>query len=183
MNSPNKSTLSRKQLNQIGKNLKLSVDERIDQLQSVVNLIEEIKFIPFQKQDLNEAFDLYKSALHQIIENVFGWDEGFQRNRFETQYKLEWFNWIEIESKRTGYICYFQNEDDLHISLIIMFEEFQNKGFGKIIMSKIENYAHAQNKKVTLSSFTANGRAVKFYKSMGYVVIGEDEHFLDLSKS
>jgi ribosomal protein S18 acetylase RimI-like enzyme len=138
--------------------------------------------IPFQKQDLNEAFDLYKSALHQIIENVFGWDEGFQRNRFETQYELEWFNWIETESKRIGYICYFQKEIELHVSLLIMFDEFQNKGFGKIVMSKFEKYAHAQNKKVSLSSFKANEGAIKFYKSMGYIVTSEDEHFLDLSK-
>lgn len=31
-----------------------------------------MEITPFQKQDLNKAFDLYKSALHQIIENVLG---------------------------------------------------------------------------------------------------------------
>lgn len=144
---------------------------------------ENLELIPFQKQELDEAFNLYKSSLHQVIENVFGWNDSFQRNRFETQYKLEWFNWIEMESKRIGYICYFKSEAELHISLLIIFNEFQSKGYGRIIMNKIEQYAFKQNKKVTLSSFKENVGAVKFYKSMGYLVTNEDEHFLDLSKS
>lgn len=49
-------------------------------------------------------------------------------------------------------------------------------------MSRLEKYAHDHNKKVTLSSFKANEGAIKFYKSMGYIVTSEDEHFLDLSK-
>lgn len=143
---------------------------------------ENLEFIPFQKQELNKAFDLYKSALHQVIENVFGWDESFQINRFKTHYELEWFNWIEIKSSRIGYICYFPKETEVHVSLLIIFDAFQSKGYGKIVMSKIEQNALKQNKKVTLSSFKANERAVSFYKSMGYEVISEDEHFLDLSK-
>lgn len=51
-----------------------------------------LEFIPFYKSDLEKAFDLYKSALHQVIDKAFGWDEKFQRNRFETHYSLEWFN-------------------------------------------------------------------------------------------
>jgi hypothetical protein len=43
MNSPNESTLSPEQLSHIEMNLKLSIDERIDQLQSAVNLIEEMR--------------------------------------------------------------------------------------------------------------------------------------------
>lgn len=43
MNSPNESEINPEQLSLIEINLKLSIDERIDQLQSSVNLIEEIK--------------------------------------------------------------------------------------------------------------------------------------------
>ena len=143
---------------------------------------ENLEFIPFQKQELEEAFNFYQAALHEVIENVFGWNDSFQRNRFETHYELEWFSWIEIESKRIGYVCYFQKENELHLSLLIIFNEFKSKGYGKIVMNEIEQYAHKQNKNITLSSFKANEGAVKFYKSMGYVVTSEDEHFLDLSK-
>ena len=43
MNSPNESTIKLEQLSLIEINLKLSVDERIDQLQSALNLIEEMR--------------------------------------------------------------------------------------------------------------------------------------------
>ena len=43
MNSPTESTLSPEQLSHIEMNLQLSIDERIDQLQSAVNLIEEMR--------------------------------------------------------------------------------------------------------------------------------------------
>ena len=43
MNSPVESTITSEQLSHIELNLELSIDERIDQLQSAVNLIEEMR--------------------------------------------------------------------------------------------------------------------------------------------
>jgi hypothetical protein len=43
MNSPIESILSPEQLSHIEMNLQLSIDERIDQLQSAVNLIEKMR--------------------------------------------------------------------------------------------------------------------------------------------
>jgi hypothetical protein len=43
MNSPIESIINPEQLSHIEMNLQLSIDERIDQLQSAVNLIEEMR--------------------------------------------------------------------------------------------------------------------------------------------
>lgn len=43
MNSPIESTINPEQLSHIEMNLQLSVDERIDQLQSAINPIEEMR--------------------------------------------------------------------------------------------------------------------------------------------
>lgn len=43
MNSPVESTITSEQLSHIEMNLELSIDERIDQLQSALNLIEEMR--------------------------------------------------------------------------------------------------------------------------------------------
>lgn len=43
MNSPIEATIKPEQLSHIEMNLQLSIDERIDQLQNAVNLIEEMR--------------------------------------------------------------------------------------------------------------------------------------------
>ena len=50
---------------------------------------------------------------------------------FQNQYKLEWFHWIENQFGRIGYICFFQRENDIHVSLLIVSREVQGKGYGK----------------------------------------------------
>ncbi len=140
------------------------------------------KFLPFEKRDIDQAYQLYKLELYTFIENVFGWDEIYQKNRFETEYILEWFKWIELNTKKIGYICYFIKEDEMHISLLIISKDFQNKGYGKKLMLSFEKLRHHQNLKITLSSFKKNEEAIRFYKSIGFINTNEDEHFIDLVK-
>ena len=142
---------------------------------------DNLKLTPFHLEDLEVAYNSFKTELYTVIDKVFGWDESFQLNRFQNQYKREWFHWIENQFGRVGYICFFQRENDIHVSLLIISSEEQGKGYGKIAMYLIEEIAKRENLKVTLSSFKENAMAVRFYKSLGYKIISQDEHFLDLA--
>ncbi|MBF4437605.1 N-acetyltransferase, partial [Vibrio anguillarum] len=73
-------------------------------------------------------------------------------------------------------------DNAIHVHLLIVFPEFQNQKLGESVMNMIHKIARDQGRShVTLSSFTRNESAVRFYKSLGYKVTECDENFLSLS--
>lgn len=130
--------------------------------------------------DLEEAFIIYKNALKEIVNNSFGWNEEFQKNRFLTRYDLNWFYWLEIDLKRIGYICMWQSKEEVHLSLIFILPEHQRKSYGKKVMNFLIKQAQEKNQKITLSSFKLNKNAINFYQKLTFQVVKSDDHFIDL---
>jgi ribosomal protein S18 acetylase RimI-like enzyme len=143
-------------------------------------MLQAIQLKPIQATEFEELFAKYKAALITVIEDTFGWDEGFQRERFRTRFDLSWFNWVDIGDRRVGYICYWEKASEIHISLLIIDAKERGLGFGRKAMAYLHAEAHKRNCRVTLSSFRKNVEAIKFYEGLGYVAAGGDEHFLDM---
>jgi ribosomal protein S18 acetylase RimI-like enzyme len=138
-----------------------------------------LSFIAFKQPDLQHAFELYKNELRDIVEASFGWDENYQRKRFEEKYALDWFHWIELEGRHVGYVCYTFTLIELHLSLLIIEKQFQRKGLGRVIMKSVTDLARAKDLKITLSSFKNNTKAITFYQNLGFRIMNQDNHFLD----
>lgn len=133
------------------------------------------------KVDHSQAFLHYKSALQSVIESAFGWNEDFQIERFKTKYEPHWFYWVEIDLQRVGYVCFYETNSKVHVSLLIIFEEFRKKSYGQIVMQTLQQRALNKSLKVTLSTFKSNTGAINFYKNMGYEITNEDDFFYDMS--
>lgn len=138
------------------------------------------EFKPVSSSDSEELFALYKSALKSIVEETFGWDEAFQRERFKSRYDQTWFHWIEDRGDNVGFVCYWRKTNELHLSLLIIVEDKRNIGYGQAVMERLHAEARRQNGFVTLSSFRKNLSAIKFYEKLRYSVVGGDDHFVDM---
>lgn len=125
-----------------------------------------------------EVFELTKTGLFPFVDEVFGWDDDFQKQRMRNDYQSEWFFWAIIEGTRVGYVCFKRYEQAIHLHLIIIDQIHQRKGYGRAIMQAIQSIAFKEKRDVTLSSFKCNELAVKLYKELGYEVEKEEEHFL-----
>lgn len=139
-----------------------------------------LKIVPMPISDLDNAFVIYKASLEEYIDKTFGWNEEFQRTRFFGQYQADWFHWIEVDLERVGYICYWQSDFEIHISLLIIFPEKQRHSYGRQLMLLLHDQAFRCGLKITLSSFKKNTRAIRFYENIGYKIVGSDEHFVDM---
>jgi ribosomal protein S18 acetylase RimI-like enzyme len=140
-----------------------------------------LKIIPMTvNSDLEDAFLLYKESLEDVIAKTFGWNEKFQRGRFFSQYQLNWFYWVETDSQRVGYICFWQSDLEMHVSLIIILPEKQRRSYGRQIMLHLHNQARESGRQITLSSFKQNEGAIRFYETLGYRIVGSDENFVDM---
>lgn len=140
----------------------------------------ELVFVQIYESEMDQAFALYKSAIGPVIEQSFGWNEEFQQERFRTRYEQNWFYWVDINTERVGYVCFYETAKELHVSLLIVLESFRNKSFGQMIMDKLQKRAFDKSLDVSLSTFKANIGAVRFYKRMGYVILSEDDYFYDM---
>lgn len=139
-----------------------------------------VRLTPVASGHEQELFVRYKSALMAVIHGAFGWDEAFQRERFETCYERDWFYWIEINGSRIGYICYWSKASEMHVSLLIVDDAERGRGYGRNAMEYVHAMARQQGCRITLSSFRENVSAIKFYEKLGYAIVGGDEHFIDM---
>ncbi len=126
----------------------------------------------------NEVFDMTKTGLFPFVDDVFGWEDEFQKQRMRKDYKATWFKWVYDKGRKIGYVCFKPYDQSLHLHLIIVSEPYQGKGYGKQIMKAIHELARAEKRDITLSSFKHNLRAVHLYKSLNYEISEEEEHFL-----
>ena len=91
------------------------------------------------------------------------------------------FYFLFSEKKLVGYLKLNENEAQTEkmqkhcyeLERIYLFEEFQGKGFGKILIDKSIEIAKTKNKKeLWLGVWEENPAAIGFYKKMGFVEFG-----------
>ncbi len=137
--------------------------------------------ITFKQMDdpySEEVFRLTKEGLYPFVDEVFGWDDEFQRQRMREDYKRKWFYWIIESSIKVGYVCFKPYDQSLQLHLIILAQKFIGNGLGRKVMLAVHEVAEKDNRDVTLASFKCNKRAVNLYKSLNYEVTEQGEHFL-----
>jgi GNAT superfamily N-acetyltransferase len=138
--------------------------------------------IPLQRQDLGAAFDLYKSCLQQYIEIEFGWDQQFQEQWFSDSYNPEHFRWVLSAGEHQGLVYCEENPEQVRLRLLLVEPSSQGRGLGRAVMELLWRNAQKKSQSIALGCFRCNTRAIKFYESMGYIVTGGDEHFVDFCR-
>jgi GNAT superfamily N-acetyltransferase len=89
------------------------------------------------------------------------------------------------DEKLLGVISVFENDNPLfdiknqaQIRGMAILENYQGKGFGKLLVTHCEKKLKLQNKSVIW--FNARVNAVDFYKKMGYITIGNPFEIFDV---
>ncbi|XAW90763.1 N-acetyltransferase [Vibrio sp. CDRSL-10 TSBA] len=142
----------------------------------------DIKLVQIKADEFDSLFSVVKQAIYAHVDAVFGWNDDVQSKRLMDDYEPNWFNWIYQEGQRVGMLCFKPYDNALHVHLLVVFPEFQNQKLGEKVMNYVHHQACLQGRgSITLSSFVRNEPAVRFYKSLGYRVIGRDENFYSLS--
>jgi ribosomal protein S18 acetylase RimI-like enzyme len=144
---------------------------------------EKIQFQLVSNSEFEELFACVKQGIFIHVDDVFGWDDDFQRQRLLNDYHPSWFHWVYRGKERIGLVCFKPYDNAYHIHLLIIFPQNQGRSLGKQVMTLIHKRAmEEQRSQVTLSSFRSNTRTISFYQSLGYRVIDEgDDDFMGLA--
>ena len=145
----------------------------------------KLKFQLVPNSEFEELFACVKQGIFEHVDNVFGWDDEFQRNRLSNDYHPSWFHWVYRDSQKVGLACFKPYDNAYHVHLLIIFPQHQSQNIGQQVMMLIHNKARLeQRNQVTLSSFRGNTRAIQFYEGLGYQVVdNSDEDFVGMTLS
>lgn len=143
----------------------------------------EIELAGIAPSEFEQRFAAVKEGIFPYVEAVFGWDDEMQRERLTNEYEPHWFSWILAEGERVGLLCCKPYDAALHVHLLIIFPRYQGRQLGSAVMARLHREAESEGRLwVTLSSFSANQRAIEFYRRLGYQVVAEEPAFVSLSR-
>ncbi|HDI1213383.1 TPA: GNAT family N-acetyltransferase [Aeromonas hydrophila] len=143
----------------------------------------EIELAGIAPSEFEQRFAAVKEGIFSYVEAVFGWEDDFQHERLTSEYEPHWFSWILAERERVSLLCRKPYDDALHVHLLIIFPRYQGRQLGSAVMARLHREAASEGRhRVTLSSFSANQRAIEFYRRLGYQVVAEEPTFVSLSR-
>ncbi len=112
--------------------------------------------------DRNEIMELKFFSIRPYVEEIWGWDEDFQKADFDSDFlKYGKFEVIEVENKFAGFIQQVENGGKIEICEIHLRSEFRGNGIGSDLLRKIMQ--DAQGKVISLGCFKKNEKAKKLY--------------------
>ena len=126
------------------------------------------------------------------------WLEALRRAVYQDLFLATWGSWdesrhlrhcaecwergniytVELDSERVGMIQLHEYADRLEIGEIQIQPSHQSRGIGSRLLRDVQARAHAQRKKVALSTGLKNLRAVRLYERLGFQHVSQSEsHF------
>jgi ribosomal protein S18 acetylase RimI-like enzyme len=141
-----------------------------------INENDKIVFEKAKCEDFERLFGLYKGGLRRFIDEIWGWDENWQRDDFKKYFHPRNIYIVLYDRRLAGYIQVDKDQDKWHIRMMVVSEELQGNGLGTLMLKKIIDESNAEKKVLTLSVFKINNKAQNLYKKMNFQEILSNEN-------
>jgi len=134
---------------------------------------------PATKADSEFARSVHHRAYHDVVVRQFGvWDEATQDKFFQDGWNNPGHEIVYFDGVPCGYVRYERLEDEIRGHELVLLPEYQGKGIGSFLLSKMIQEATEHNFTVTLQVLTKN-RASELYLKLGFKKVGHtDTHTL-----
>lgn len=130
-----------------------------------------------EESDAEPIYLLYKELFQNHIEQIWGWDEGWQQENFVKEWE-EARTWrIDSRGQLLGYLQLRNEAEFMYILSLGILPEFQGRRIGRVITRSLQQEAAGRGQALRLSVFRTNPRALSFYQGLGFRVTEETEAF------
>lgn len=140
-----------------------------------------IKIIPADESHREFSYQVKKAALGEYITEIWGWDEGHQKE----YHAQDWLNnrpeIILYDNEPIGTIYAAENKDYIEIAQFYILPEYQNRGIGSHLLKEILERADRSGLTVKLMYARINPVA-SLYSRMGFKVVGNDDLFISVER-
>ena len=140
--------------------------------------MEGLKFRKAQATDSEFVFAVKKAAFREYVEQIWGWDDTYQRNLHNRRFNSQDLRIIQFHGTDVGFLSTRNTPDTFKVDQLYILPEYQGKGIGAACMKRIIDDANREQKPVTLQVLKINTRATAFYQRLGFAIVDENStHF------
>ena len=144
--------------------------------------MEELSFRKAHISDSEFVFTVKKAAFREYVEQVWGWDDNYQRELHNRRFAAQDVCIIQFRGTDVGFLSTSSTPDTLKVNQLFILPEYQGKGIGSACMMRIVDDARLEGKSVALQVLKVNTRGIAFYQRLGFLIIGESSTHLQMKK-
>jgi ribosomal protein S18 acetylase RimI-like enzyme len=144
-------------------------------------MFQSIEYRPAEENDIDFLYALHVATMKDYVDKTWGWDDTFQESIFRKNYVPAEIQIIQSDGNDIGMLSVEERTGDVFLRAIEIHPEYQNKGIGTFIISKIISESAPKRKPVRLQVLKANP-AKGLYDRLGFSVIEETTtHYIMLT--
>ena len=139
-----------------------------------------------RKADANDSefvFAVKEAAYREYVEQVWGWDDNYQRKRHNREFASHDFHIIQFCGTDVGFFITSSTSDTLKVNQIFILPEYQGRGIGSACMTRIIDNANLEQRSVVLQVLKVNTRGIDLYQRLGFTIVDEDSIYFQMEKS
>ena len=133
--------------------------------------------------DSEFVFTVKKAAYREYVEQVWGWDDNYQRERHNKEFASYDFRIIQFRGTDVGILVTSHTSDTLEVNQIYILPEYQGKGIGSACLARIIDDTDLERKSVILKVLKINTRGIALYQRLGFTIVSESSEYLQMKKS
>jgi ribosomal protein S18 acetylase RimI-like enzyme len=115
-------------------------------------------------------WELHKTTMRPLVEQIWGWDDDVQRNFFREFIDIGDISILLVDDQPIGAIQLHRESDHLFLSQIEIAPEHQGKGYGSAIIRDLQTTA---SHPIRLQVLKVNEAAARLYRSLGFIDTSE----------
>ena len=133
--------------------------------------------------DSEFVFTVKKAAYREYVEQVWGWEDDYQRERHNREFDSHDFHIIQFRGTDVGFFITSSTSGTLKVNQIFILPEYQGRGIGSACMTHIIDNANLEQRSVVLQVLKVNTRGIALYQRLGFTIVGEDSIYFQMEKS
>ena len=131
-------------------------------------------------EDSDFVYTVKKAALREYVEATWGWDEAFQREFHDRDFRPAATKVICVGGVDAGWIVVTYDADRIELNEIYLLPSYQRRGVGTKLILDIAADGQRTHRPVELQVLKVNVAAKQLYERLGFCVYDETETHLRL---
>ena len=144
--------------------------------------MKELSLRKAHTSDSEFVFTVKKAAFREYVEQVWGWDDNYQRELHNRRFAAQDIQIIQFRGIDVGFLATSSTHNMLKVNQLFILPEYQGKGIGSACMTRIVDDANLEEKPVVLQVLKVNTRGVVFYRRLGFAIVGESPTHFQMEK-
>jgi ribosomal protein S18 acetylase RimI-like enzyme len=129
--------------------------------------------------DKEFIYSTKKEALFEYVNQIWGWDEEFQKKRFGEKLQIENIQIISSNGFNAGIFEVIKEDNYIELVNIELLPEYRNMGIGSKLIKELIQEAEQENRNIKLRVFKLNKKAIQLYERICFKMTGSTEfHYL-----